>query len=305
MANLFWKTKQTTKCLLVTPFKTEEEFEKIVFETPEILEDIFLLKRQVRGGNKKGIPDIVGIDNDGNICIVEMKNVTVDASIIHQVLHYAIWAETNPDSIKSLWLECANKPDDVSISWEKIQVKIVIIAPTILPSTLEYVNKIKYLVDLFEINRWVEEDNQFLLVKKLEPEEKKDRTRPVKGTDTYDVEFYGRQFNKDSAKQFMRYCKETEDIVRKNNWALDTKYNKTYCGFKAGFFNVLGVEWINSKTFAFWVKVSELEARKFSIPYTKYSSQWKQAYYSIDPQKTKTHDFIEIFEKAYKDRTGE
>lgn len=98
MANLFWKNKQTTKSLLATPFKSEEEFEKIIFETPEILEDIFLLKRQVRGGNKAGIPDIVGIDNDGNICIVEMKNVTVDASIIPQVLQYAFWAETNPDS---------------------------------------------------------------------------------------------------------------------------------------------------------------------------------------------------------------
>ena len=39
MANLFWKTKQKTKSLLSTPFKTEEEFEKIIYNTPEILED--------------------------------------------------------------------------------------------------------------------------------------------------------------------------------------------------------------------------------------------------------------------------
>jgi len=70
MANLFWKIKQETRSLLSTPFKTEEEFEKIIYDTPEILEDIFLIKRQVRGGNKSGIPDIVGIDNDGNICII-------------------------------------------------------------------------------------------------------------------------------------------------------------------------------------------------------------------------------------------
>lgn len=67
MANLFWKQGQTTKSLLVTPFKSEEEFEKTVFETPQILEDICLIKRQVRGGGKSGIPDIVGIDSDGNI----------------------------------------------------------------------------------------------------------------------------------------------------------------------------------------------------------------------------------------------
>jgi len=54
MANLFWKTKDGVKSLLAKPFKTEEEFEKLIFATPEILEDIFLIKRQVRGGNKSG-----------------------------------------------------------------------------------------------------------------------------------------------------------------------------------------------------------------------------------------------------------
>src|SRR4030042_2992065 len=126
LPNLFWKSPESTKSLLATPFKTEEEFEKIVFETPEILEDIFLLKRQVRGGSKSGIPDIVGIDNDGNICIVEMKNAYVDASIIPQVLQYAFWAETNPDSVKSLWLECDNRPDDVTVAWESLPVRILI-----------------------------------------------------------------------------------------------------------------------------------------------------------------------------------
>jgi RecB family endonuclease NucS len=80
LANLLWKTPRGTKSLLVTPFTTEEDFEKTVFDAQDILEDIFFLKRQVRGGNKPGIPDIVGIDSDGNVCIVEMKNVTVDSS---------------------------------------------------------------------------------------------------------------------------------------------------------------------------------------------------------------------------------
>jgi len=106
MADLFWKTSKGVKALLATPFKSEEELERIVFENSELLEDIFLLKRQVRGGSKSGIPDIIGIDSDGNICILEMKNCAVDAAIIPQVLQYAFWAESNPDSIKSLWLEC-------------------------------------------------------------------------------------------------------------------------------------------------------------------------------------------------------
>jgi hypothetical protein len=305
MANLFWKNKQGTKSLLATPFKSEEEFEKIIFETPEILEDIFLLKRQVRGGNKSGIPDIVGIDNDGNICIVEMKNVTVDASIIPQVLQYAFWAETNPDSIKSLWLECDNKPDDLAISWDSFQVRIVVIAPKILPSTLDIVDKINYPVDLIEANRWIEGDNQLLLIRKLEPEEKKIRLRPVSGLQNYDAAFYESEYNKESAKSFMRYIKEVEAIVKENDWALETKFNKHYCGFKAGSFNAFGIKWVGSKTFAFFFKLSEKEADSYKVPMTKYQGMWKEAVFYIDPQKTKTRDFSELFEKAYNKLTGE
>jgi len=206
MANLFWKSKDGTKSLLAKPYKTEEEFEKMIFDTPEILEDIFLIKRQVRGGNKSGVPDIVGIDNDGNVCIVEMKNVSVDASIIPQVLQYAFWAETNPDSIKSLWLECENKPDDLAISWDNFQVRIIVIAPNILRSTLDIVNKINYPVDLIEVKRWVEGDNQFLLMNKLE-EESKTRPKPVSGLQMYDEEFYRKQYNRKSAEEFLRYIK--------------------------------------------------------------------------------------------------
>ena len=80
-----------TKNLLETPFKTEEEFEKMVFGTKELFQDICLIKRQIRGGNKSSIPDIIGIDNEGNVCIIEMKNVNVNQSIIPQVLDYAFF----------------------------------------------------------------------------------------------------------------------------------------------------------------------------------------------------------------------
>jgi hypothetical protein len=130
MANLFWKRQKRIKALLDTPFKTEEEFENTVFSTSELLNDISLIHRQVRGGNKAGIPDIIGIDNDGSVCIIEMKNTEVDADILPQVLKYAFWAETYPDSIKSLWLECEKKPDDIEINWDDFQVRILIIAPT-------------------------------------------------------------------------------------------------------------------------------------------------------------------------------
>lgn len=304
LPNLFWKSPIGTKSLLATPFNTEEEFEKTVFETPEILEDIFLLKRQIRGGSKTGIPDIIGVDTDGNVCIIEMKNVDVDASIIPQVLEYAFWAESNPDSIKSLWLECDNKPENLSISWDSFEVRILVIAPRILRSTLDIVEKINYAVDLVEVNRWVEGTNTIYLVTRLEPEEKPTKTKPVKGLQTYDEDFYKSHYNKQSAIQFLKYVKEAEEIIKAHGWALETKFNKYYCGFKAGFFNAFGIQWVGAKTFAFFFKVSEAEAKETAIPITKYDSQWKQAMYYIEPGKTKAKDYLPLFEKAYRKVAG-
>lgn len=304
MANLFWKTKSGTKSLLATPFKSEEEFEKTVFDTSDLLEEIFLLKRQVRGGGKVGIPDIIGIDNDGNVCIIEMKNVPVDSNIIPQVLQYAFWAERNPDSIKSLWLEKENKPDDLEISWDDFQVRILVIAPSILRSTLDIVEKINYPVDLIEVKRWVDGDNNLLLVTKLEPE-KRIRTKPVSGLPVYNEEFYLNRYNKQSAKEFINYARQAEQLVKQKGWDLDLKFNKHYCGFKAGFFLAFGIHWVGSKTFAFFVKLPEEECSKFTkFKTNRYEKEWNQAVYYITPGETKVEDFVPLFEKAYQHLTG-
>jgi hypothetical protein len=97
-----------------------------------------------------------------------MKNTDVDAGVIPQVLRYAIWAETNPDSIKSLWLEATDRPEDLEVNWEDYSVRILVIAPSIDRSTLENVNKIAYPVDLIEIGRWSHAKQSWLLVNKLE-----------------------------------------------------------------------------------------------------------------------------------------
>lgn len=304
MANLFWKTKSDIRGLLATPFKTEEEFEKIIFTTSELLEDIFVLKRQIRGGGKAGIPDIIGVDNDGNVCIIEMKNIKVDATIIPQVLQYAFWAESNPDSIKALWLMCDNKPDDLIIDWDDFDVRIMIIAPSILRTTLDIVEKINYSVDLVEVKRWVEGENQFLLVNKLDREEKKMKPKPVSTMQTYDEAFYKTQYNKNSAELFLKQIKELEALVENKGWNLEAKFNKHYCSFKAGFFNAFGIKWVGTKTFAFFAKLSEEEAKQFKIPMTKYNAQWKEVVYYIEPGKTKTQHYAPLFELAYKKLAG-
>ena len=192
---------------------------------------------------------------------------------------------------------------DIPISWENLQVRILIIAPSILRSTLDLVDKIKYTVDLIEVNRWVEGKNEILLVHKLEPEPSKP-TKPVGGQPVYDEAFYKSERNNKSVEEFLKYCRELEAFVNKQGWDLQQKFNKSHCGFKAGFFNAFGIKWMGTKTFAFFVKLSEKEAKKCKIPMTRYE-KWGEAIYAIEPGKTKVADFGKLFEEAYRKLSGD
>jgi hypothetical protein len=286
-------------------FQSEEEFEKLVFDTPELLSDVFLIKRQVRGSNKSGIPDIIGVDEDGNICIIEMKNVIIDSDIIPQVLEYALWAEKYPDSIKSLWLECEDRPEDLEIDWDDTEIRIIIIAPKILNSTLEFVGKINYTVDLFEVRQYIDNNTQFLFLNKLETGNNSKKVKPARGLTEYNEEYYKKIYNPNSVPYFIKYTKEVEKIIKDKNWKLETKYNKRYCTFKYGFTNVFGVHWVGTKSFSFRIKISKQEAENIrTAKMTKYSIGKKTAIYYIEPNRTKTNDFIDIFELAYKKLLG-
>jgi hypothetical protein len=169
---------------------------------------------------------------------------------------------------------------------------------------LDLVNKINYPVDLIEVKRWVEGENEILLVNKLEPEPRKP-IRPVTGQNIYDEGFYKTIYNHQSVDQFMKYAEDLKTYVAKQAWDLEIKFNKHYCGFKAGFFNAFGIKWIGTKTFAFFFKLPENEAKEVDIEMTKYESQWKEALYYIEPGKTKIATFNPLFERAYKKLSGD
>jgi RecB family endonuclease NucS len=123
MANLILlKGKQKPIHMREIKVRPEEEIEKIIFEK-EILPDVFLLKRQLQTSTNKERIDIVGIDNENNILVIEIKDETVDENVITQVTKYVEWVKTNPDAIKNIYLELKdkdkNKTKDLIFDWEK------------------------------------------------------------------------------------------------------------------------------------------------------------------------------------------
>jgi hypothetical protein len=191
MATLIWcKRKGRLTEVAEAPFKREEELERYVFNNPAVLGDLFLLKRQIRQGGKRGVPDIVGMDDAGQVCIIELKNTTVDEDIVPQVLSYAIWAQRNPDSIKSLWLEAEDRPEEVEPDWDNLPVRIIIVAPDFRPDLARMAAKINYPVEMVALRRFVKGRDEFLWLDR-QTAEPGEAVRPAVGLMTYDRKAIG------------------------------------------------------------------------------------------------------------------
>ncbi len=307
MPNLFWRSKDgQTINLAETPFKSEDEFERYVCDVGEILSEIFILSRQVKTPSRKDVPDIVGVDKENNVVIIEFKNQPVDEDIIPQVLRYAIWAETNPDSIRALWLEARDVPDDVSINWDNLNVRIIIMAPVIPVTVLRLINKINYEVDLLEVQRFAAEGHEFILVNKREPETPAKR-KITKGTAEYNKEFYKEHRNTQSVEMFFAVSERIDDLVSSQGWPLEKKFNKGYIGYKHGFFNAFGLTWLGSKSFALFFKVPKETADQCQPsnwePH-RYEDEWKQVLYKIDSVDVPLEELAPLFEAAYRNIVG-
>lgn len=302
MTNLYWKNQKQIKDVEEKPFATEAEFEKFIFDNQNILGgDISIIHRQIRSGSKDGIPDMWGVDKDSRICIIELKNVEAVEDIVPQALQYAIWAETNPDSIKSLWLECNNKPEGISIDWDNLDIRILLVAPDFKQNVLKMSKKINYPVELYKVRRYGIDENEFISVEKLETEDKKIVSTKVKEDWTWD--YYEKEHNKEVVNQFRKAVKEIEDYCKKQEWNLPYNLNKYYTGFKRGNRVIFSVAWGSTYTWNIKFKISEKDAENFNSAnweFQRYDAGFNEALFKPkNPNQASISELDLLFKKAY------
>lgn len=307
MSNLFWKNDQGNLITLAaTEFKTEEELERYLYQNPELLGELVIISRQTRTGTRKDIPDLTALDKDNNVVIIELKRGAADENIIAQVLRYAIWAETNPDSIKSLWHECDHKPDDMEINWESLSIKIMVVAASFPPVVLRLVNRIEYDVQLVEIARFTSGKNEFVLMNPRQSEAIS--TKGVtKSQRTWDETWYRKNYNPASVDIFLHTIRRVERLLRERGWKLETKFNKNYASFNYGSRNVFGATWIGSKSFCLFFKVPRKVSESINIvglePF-RYEDEWHQVLYKVEGKDYPLEKLAPLFEAAYQHITG-
>lgn len=308
MLNLYWKTGGQTRSLIEKPFPSEADLEKYVFEHQDILGDIFIIHRQIRTGSKQGIPDMLGVDQDARICIIELKNVEADESVLPQALGYAIWAETNPDSIKALWLESKQKPEDIEIDWDNLDIRLVLIAPAFKDTVPRMVDKIGYDVDLFQIRRYVFEAEEFLVVELVEAQSRPKATT-TKPAGDWNWEYYEAQHGKEATAQFRRAVEALAAFAKKQGWDTPYNLNKRYTGFKIGNKVVFNIHWSGTAAWHLHLKLSPGVADDFKGTYWEFQSynhNFRQAILRPLHPNTPTLDEIEpLLIRAYKAVSGE
>lgn len=308
MLNLYWKSSGPTRTLTNKPFKSESELESFIFKNQDILGgDISIIFRQVRTGAKQGIPDMIGIDQDKRVCIIELKNQEGDEGILPQALGYALWAETNPDSIRAIWLESKTKPEDIEIDWDNVTIRVILIAPSFKASVCKMAGKIGYPIDLIQLRRYAFEAEEFFLVETIEePQGPKISTTKHKGT--WDWDAYESDHGKDATNQFRHAVDAVVKLVDKHGWPTPFNFNKYYTGFKLGNKVVFGVAWGGTYAWNMRLKLPEDVAKKFKgkqWEFQRYDASFHEAVYR--PLKPESPDLTELeplFIRAYEYVSG-
>jgi hypothetical protein len=271
-----------------------------------LLSDLFIIRRQVQTGHHSDRPDLIAVDKEGSLVIIELKNGTVNEDVITQVLRYATWAETNPDSIKNMWLEHEDRPADIKIRWDHLSIKVLIIAPSVSSRVLRLANKIKYPMSFLEIKRFCIDKDEFILIEQLEPEPEV-KVVVAGGQDTYDKKYYLEEYNEKSVPKFFEMIKSIDRLVEEKGWELEKKMNKGYVSYKYGFPIVFAATWIGSKSFGIFFKLPKKKAQAMAIhglSLHRYDDQWKQALYKVEKPEDDVRRLLPVFEAAVKHITG-
>jgi hypothetical protein len=307
MQNLYWRTNDQTRTLIEKPFQTEAEMEKYIFDNQDLLGDVSVIYRQVKTGQKQGIPDMLGADQDGRICIIELKNQLADENILPQVLGYAIWAETNPDSIKAIWLESKDRPENIVIDWDNLDIRVILIAPSFKNTVPRMAIKMGYPIDLFQIKRYSFEDNEFIAVEVVE-EAPQLKITTTKGVTSWDWDYYESEHGKDATQQFRQAVEAIDAFVKKQGWNLPHNLNKYYTGFKLGNRVVFNVAWGGTKAWKLKFKLPKEIISGFKgkhWEFQNYDDAFGEAIFR--PLKSQSPDISELqdfFLEAYKRVSG-
>lgn len=222
------------------------DLEDFVIKNSRILGSIVVLDRQVRTGRKEGIVDILALDTEGQgqIVVVELKNVHCDESVIPQYLKYARWVKKNPDYVLRRIRERRPELEQKGIDVDKVDTnpRVILVAPSFDPELIRLSEDIGYEIDFLAISRYKMGNDTFVVTDLEEIEEHEViATRP---REIWDWLSYKTKLEQPDAKlEVAKALQEKIDkMVDEKGWDLKREFLKLAVAWKRGFFRAWWIE---------------------------------------------------------------
>lgn len=286
------------------PFADEvSDLESFLKRNPSILgEQVRIFAEQVDTG--LGRMDLLGMDESleqGKLLLIELKNKPADTNVLVQVLRYASWVSTSPDSIKLLLEKRGLDAENADL-----KPKIVIVAPDIEDELVELSQYIAaFEFSFLQVKRF-RLGSEFLAVvesKAIAPEKK----TPVSVQEEWDWGRYERDLKIPKARLELAkwLVSEIQNVCAEKGWSLEFRFRKGYTPFQMlGGWNVIGTENRWAKGWCIWFKLpAPPEELALPVPSWVEQTYWSKDYHTIYMNVTRRDvDFRELdpfFEQAY------
>ena len=286
------------------PFLDEvSDLEMFLKSNPGILgEQVKIFAEQIDTG--LGRMDLLAMDKSlgqGKLLLIELKNKPADVEVLLQVLRYASWVSTSPDSIKLLL-----EKEKMDAGSADLKPMIVIVAPEIVEELVElsqYITAFEF--SFLEVKRF-RLGSEFLVVvnSKLAAPEK---VTQVSVQEEWDWERYERDLkvSPDRVALAKSLVSHIQEICAGKGWSLQFRFRKGYTPFQmAGGWNVIGTENRWSKGWCVWFKLpAPPDQIGLTLPSWAEQTNWSQEYHqfflNVPSADVDLDSLDEYFEKSY------
>jgi hypothetical protein len=225
------------------PFSNETvDMEEFVKKNARILGDLIIFGEQIISAGRDKRIDLLGLNKDGDILIIELKNDIVNKDVLGQVFGYRNYWKRHVEAVKIRWNEFKEKPEGIEPDFSNFDPKILLVAPNFEQELLEIASLEHFPIEFVEIGRYAYEESTFVIVNRMEAPEVK--VGAFIGRAQYDWGWYESDVVRSEIE--LKTARSLHDeliaLGEKNGWKISPKFNKWYVAFKYGDRNVFTLE---------------------------------------------------------------
>jgi hypothetical protein len=277
------------------------DLEGFIKANPTILgEKVNIFAEQIDTGLGSRL-DLLAVDQSsetGKLLLVELKNEPADIRVLLQVLRYAGWVSSSPDSVRLLL-----ERREIDASKVEIKPTIVVIAPAVQDELIELSQYIaSFEFTFIEVRRFKADEQQFVVVERRTATSKSPPVVTVQqewSWERYEIDL------KIPAKRVAigrMLARRLSEMLADRGVDLQMRFRKGYTPFQmAGGWNVVGTEKYWASGWAAWFKLpAKPEELGLGLPswakQTYWAPDWHQFYINVTDEDTDVEDVSEFLD---------